>query len=142
MFGKLFEPVLDQLGVEFQNVVNHVKDIRDKYFSRIQIESSKSLIRQFNQSGLGGGGGKLTEEDALRYSKVLEDASRMSELIHKNFSEVNIMMDKFNSMQHITTEKIQQLQNLANSVSQASASLSDEKTLQGLKSLESIVVKR
>jgi hypothetical protein len=140
--GKLFEPVLDQLGVEFQNVVNHVKDIRDKYFSRIQIESSKSLIRQFNQSGLGGGGGKLTEEDALRYSKVLEDASRMSELIHKNFSEVNIMMDKFNSMQHITTEKIQQLQNLANSVSQASASLSDEKTLQGLKSLESIVVKR
>ncbi len=140
--GKLFEPVLDQLGVEFQNVVNHVKDIRDKYFSRIQIESSKSLIRQFNQSGLGGGGGKLTEEDALRYSKVLEDASRMSELIHKNFSEVNVMMDKFNSMQHITNEKIQQLQNLANSVSQASASLSDEKTLQGLKSLESIVVKR
>lgn len=141
--GKLFEPVLDQLGVEFQNVVNHVKDIRDKYFSRIQIESSKSLIRQFNQSGLGGGvGGKLTEEDALRYSKVLEDASRMSELIHKNFSEVNVMMEKFNTMQHITNEKIQQLQNLANSVSQASASLSDEKTLQGLKSLESIVVKR
>ena len=140
--GKLFEPVLDQLGVEFQNVVNHVKDIRDKYFSRIQIESSKSLIRQFNQSGIGSTGGKLTEEDALRYSKVLEDASRMSELIHKNFSEVNVMMDKFNSMQHITTEKIQQLQNLANSVSQASVSLSDEKTLQGLKSLESIVVKR
>ncbi len=140
--GKLFEPVLDQLGVEFQNVVNHVKDIRDKYFSRIQIESSKSLIRQFNQSGISGTGGKLTEEDALRYSKVLEDASRMSELIHKNFSEVNVMMEKFNNMQHVTTEKIQQLQNLANSVSQASASLSDEKTLQGLKSLESIVVKR
>jgi len=39
--GKLFQPVLDQLGVDFQNVVNHVKDIRDKYFSRIQIESSK-----------------------------------------------------------------------------------------------------
>jgi hypothetical protein len=140
--GKLFEPVLDQLGVEFQNVVNHVKDIRDKYFSRIQIESSKSLIRQFNQSGIGGSGSKLTEEDAIRYKKVLEDSSRMSELIHKNFSEVNAMMDKFNSMQHISTEKIQQLQTLATSMAQASASLSDDKTLQGLKSLESIVVKR
>lgn len=140
--GKLFEPVLDQLGVEFQNVVNHVKDIRDKYFSRIQIESSKSLIRQFNQSGISGGGGKLTEEDAMRYRKVLEDSSKMSELIHKNFSEVNAMMEKFGTMQHISTEKIQQLQTLANSVSQASASLSNEKTLQGLKSLESIVVKR
>ena len=31
--GKLFEPVLDQLGMEFQAVVNHVSDIRDKYFS-------------------------------------------------------------------------------------------------------------
>ncbi|NNL21866.1 MAG: hypothetical protein HKO83_11165, partial [Ignavibacteriaceae bacterium] len=51
--GKLFIPVLDQLGVEFQNVVNHVRDIRDKYFSRIQIESSKSLLKQVNQSGLG-----------------------------------------------------------------------------------------
>ena len=57
--GKLFQPVLDQLGVDFQNVVNHVKDIRDKYFSRIQIESSKSLIKQFNQSGIGGGGGSF-----------------------------------------------------------------------------------
>ncbi len=141
--GKLFEPVLDQLGVEFQNVVNHVKDIRDKYFSRIQIESSKSLIRQFNQSGIGGaGGGKLTEEDAIRYRKVMEDSSQMSVLIHKNFSEINSMMEKFNSMQHISTDKIQQLQTLATSMAQATASLSDEKTLQGLKSLESIVVKR
>jgi hypothetical protein len=39
--GKLFEPVMDQLGVEFQSVVNHVSDIRDKYFSRIQVENSK-----------------------------------------------------------------------------------------------------
>ncbi len=30
--GKLFEPVLDQLGVEFQNVVNHVEDIRENIF--------------------------------------------------------------------------------------------------------------
>lgn len=140
--GKLFEPVLDQLGVEFQNVVNHVKDIRDKYFSRMQIESSKSLIRQLNSSGIGSTGAKLTEEDAIRYKKILEDSSKMSELIHKNFSEVNVMMEKFSTMQHISTEKIQQLQALANSISNASTSLSDEKTLQGLKSLESIVVKR
>jgi len=140
--GKLFEPVLDQLGVEFQNVVNHVKDIRDKYFSRIQIESSKSIMKQLNQSGFGGTGGKLTEEDAQRYRKLIEDSSKMSELIHHNFSEVNSMMEKFNTMQHISAEKIQQLQMLANSITQASSSLSDDKTLQGLKSLESIVVKR
>ncbi len=43
--GKLFEPVLDQLGVEFQNIVNHVRDIKERYFSRIQIENSKNLLK-------------------------------------------------------------------------------------------------
>src|SRR4030066_338196 len=77
--GKLFEPVLDQLGVEFQNVVNHVKDLREKYFSRIQIENSK---------------------------------------------------------------KIRELSTLAASITQASNSLTDERTIAGLKHLEAIVVKK
>ncbi len=55
--GKLFEPVMDQLGVEFQSVVNHVSDIRDKYFSRIQVENSKNILKQLNQGGSGVGGG-------------------------------------------------------------------------------------
>ena len=30
--GKLFEPVLDQLGVEFQNIATHVSDLKRKIF--------------------------------------------------------------------------------------------------------------
>jgi hypothetical protein len=47
-----------------------------------------------------------------------------------------------NSAQSISGEKIEQLKMLANSISQASNSLSDEKTLTGLKHLESIVLKK
>jgi hypothetical protein len=138
--GKLFQPVLDQLGVDFQNVVNHVKDIRDKYFSRIQIESSKSLIKQFNQSGVGGSGA-VSVQDMEKYKAVVTESARMSEIIHKNFAAVTVMMEKVNSLQHISSDKIQQLSALANSITQASTSLTDEKTLVGLKHLEAIVKK-
>jgi hypothetical protein len=138
--GKLFQPVLDQLGVDFQNIVNHVKDLRDKYFSRIQIESSKSLIKQFNQSGMGTGG-NITSQDLEKYKALVTESARMSEIIHKNYAAVGNILEKVNSMQHISTEKIQQLSALANSITQASSSLSDEKTLIGLKHLEAIVKK-
>jgi len=138
--GKLFQPVLDQLGVDFQNVVNHVKDLRDKYFSRIQIESSKSLIKQFNQSGIGSGG-NVTAQDLEKYKALVTESARMSEIIHKNFAAVSVIMEKVNSMQQISADKIQQLNVLANSITQASSSLSDERTLVGLKHLEAIVKK-
>jgi hypothetical protein len=51
------------------------------------------------------------------------------------------MMEKINSMQQISSDKIQQLSALANSVTQASNSLTDERTLTGLKHLEAIVKK-
>ena len=138
--GKLFQPVLDQLGVEFQNVVNHVKDIRDKYFSRIQIESSKSLIKQFNQSGMGGGAA-VSIQDLEKYKAIVNESARLSEIVHKNFTAVTAMMEKVNSVQQISSDKIQQLNTLANSITQASSSLTDERTLVGLKHLEAIVKK-
>jgi hypothetical protein len=138
--GKLFQPVLDQLGVDFQNVVNHVKDIRDKYFSRIQIESSKSLIKQFNQSSLGGGAA-VSLQDAEKYKAVVTESARLSEIIHKNFAAVSVLMEKVNSVQQLSSDKIQQLNVLANSITQASSSLTDERTLVGLKHLEAIVKK-
>jgi len=138
--GKLFQPVLDQLGVDFQNVVNHVKDIRDKYFSRIQIESSKSLIKQFNQSGMGGGTA-VSIQDLEKYKAIVNESVRLSEIVHKNFAAVTAMMEKVNSVQQISSDKIQQLNTLANSITQASSSLTDERTLVGLKHLEAIVKK-
>jgi hypothetical protein len=142
--GKLFLPVLDQLGVEFQNVVNHVKDIRDKYFSRIQIESSRSLMKQLNQGGFGSGGStpQMSPEDMKLYKSLVEDSSRLSEVIRKNYASVHEILEKINTLEQIKPEKIQQLSALATSITQASNSLTDERTLSALKHLEAIVVKR
>jgi hypothetical protein len=138
--GKLFQPVLDQLGVDFQNVVNHVKDIRDKYFSRIQIESSKSLMKQFNQSGFGSGAA-VSIQDLEKYKALVDESTKLSEVVRRNFAAVGEMMEKINSVQQISSDKIQQLNILANSITQVSSSLTDERTLAGLKHLEAIVKK-
>ncbi len=49
--GKLFEPVLDQLSVEFQNIATHVSDLKERYFSRIQTENSRNILDQLSGTG-------------------------------------------------------------------------------------------
>lgn len=141
--GKLFEPVLDQLGVEFQNVVNHVKDMREKYFSRIQIENSKNLMRQLSKDTAGTGrASEMSLQDIEKFRALLEQSARLSEIMHKNFASISVLAEKVNQLDSISAEKIQSLNALANSLNQAANSLSDDKTLSGLKSLESIIVKK
>lgn len=141
--GKLFDPVLDQLGVEFQNVVNHVKDIREKYFSRIQIENSKNLMKQLTQGNTAPGrSGDMSLQDMEKFKAILEQSARLSEIMHKNFASISVLAEKVNQLDSVSADKIQQLSALASSINQAASSLGDEKTLAGLKSLESIVVKK
>lgn len=142
--GKLFEPVLDQLGVEFQNIVNHVEDIREKYFSRIQIGNSKNLLKQLNQfaGGNNTGATNLSLADLEKYKLLIEHSAKLGEIMHKNCASISMLAEKINQIDTVSSQKIQELSTLANSIQQASNSLSDEKTLTGLKYLESIVVKK
>jgi len=140
--GKLFEPVMDQLGVEFQSVVNHVSDIRDKYFSRIQVENSKNILRQLNQGNLGVGGTELSLSDVEKFKLLVEQSAKLSEIMNKNFMSISTLAEKINQIEGVSSQKISELSALANSINQASNSLGDEKTLAGLKHLEAIVVKK
>jgi len=140
--GKLFEPVLDQLGMEFQAVVNHVSDIRDKYFSRIQVENSKNILKQLNQGGAGVGGTELSLADVERFKMLVEQSAKLSEIMKVNFTSISALAEKVNQIEGVSSQKIVELNGLANALNQASQSLGDEKTLTGLKHLEAIVLKK
>jgi hypothetical protein len=141
--GKLFEPVMDQLGVEFQSVVNHVSDIREKYFSRIQVENSKNILKQLNQAGSGNGvGTQLSLADVEKFKLLVEQSAKLSEIMNKNFTSISALAEKINQIEGVSSQKILELNGLANAINQASHSLGDEKTLTGLKHLEAIVVKK
>ena len=143
--GKLFEPVLDQLGLEFQNVVNHVTDMREKYYSKLQLRNTQSIIKQLSIQQSSSAAGKLPEislKDLEAYKNVLGQTSQMSKELLNNFNSIHALLEKINGMQNISAEKIEELKTLAHSISTASQSLSDEKTLTGLKHLESIIVRK
>jgi hypothetical protein len=138
--GKLFEPVLDQLSVDFQNVVNHVKDIKDRYFSRLQLENSKNILKQIGGQEFKSPG--ITIKDMEQYKNVLQNTNQLSEAILNNFNMIHSVLEKINNSQNISKEKVEELKSLADSISKASNSLGDEKTLLGLKHLENIVIKK
>jgi hypothetical protein len=143
--GKLFEPVLDQLSLEFQNIVNHVIDMRDKYYSKLQLRNTQSIIRQLSIQQSNSAAGKLPElspKDLEAYKNILGQTSQMSKELLNNFTSIHALLEKINGMQNLSSEKVEELKTLAQSISTASQSLSDEKTLTGLKYLESIVVKK
>jgi hypothetical protein len=140
--GKLFEPVLDQLGVEFQNVVNHVKDIREKYFSRIQIENSKAMLKQMSPQGIGQAKTQMSVEEMAQYKNLVEHTAKLSGVMLKNFASIQEILDKLSNSQPISSENMREMSSLAESITQASNSLTDERTLAGLKHLEAIVVKK
>ena len=140
--GKLFEPVLDQLGMEFQAVVNHVSDIRDKYFSRIQVENSKNILKQLNQGSSGVGGSELSLADVEKFKLLVEQSAKLSEIMNRNFTSISALAEKVNQIDAVSSQKITELSSLANALNQASQSLGDEKTLTGLKHLEAIVLKK
>ncbi len=133
---------MDQLGVEFQSVVNHVSDIRDKYFSRIQVENSKNILRQLNQGNTGAGSTELSLADVEKFKLLVEQSAKLSEIMNKNFMSISTLAEKINQIEGVSSQKISELSTLANSINQASHSLGDEKTLAGLKHLEAIVVKK
>ena len=139
--GKLFEPVLDQLGVEFQNVVNHVKDIREKYFSRIQIENSKAMLKQMSPQALGSAKAQMTVEEMAQYKNLVEHTAKLSSVMLKNFASIQEILDKLSTSQPISSENLREMSSLAESITKASDSLTDERTLAGLKHLEAIVKK-
>jgi len=128
--------------VEFQNIVSHVQDLKEKYFSRLQIENSNSIIEKL-------GGGSIANapvpgvktEDLEKYKKLMQEISGISSAIKENYAAIHNIIEKTNSMPQISREKIDELKSLANSIAQASAALSNEHTVTGLKYLESIVKK-
>jgi hypothetical protein len=139
--GKLFEPVLDQLGLEFQNVVDNVKNMKDRYYTQLQIRNSKSIVKQLSMQTSNRPVPEISAKEIEQYKLILDQTSQLSETILKNFNSVYEVLEKINGMQGLTAEKIEHLKIMADSISNATSNLNDERTITGLKYLESIVKK-
>ena len=140
--GKLFEPVLDQLGVEFQNIATHVSDLKERYFSQIQVDYSENILSQMKQVNGNGSFEKISAEELANYNDALTKLANLSSSIEQSFKNSYGILEKIKNLAAIDRENVAEITAMANSLTTAAKSLSDEKTVTGLKHLESIVSKR
>ena len=140
--GKLFEPVFDQMGIEYQNVVSNVKAKKEKYFAKMQSESTENLVGKIEELSRINKTPGISTEDLNNYKEFLHQVSDLSHIILSNYDAINKVLIQFGELETVTTEKVENLKNVSESILRASKSLSDEQTITGLKCLESIIVKR
>ena len=140
--GKLFEPVLDQLGVEFQNIATHVSDLKERYFSQMQVDYSENILSKMKQIGGNGSFEKISSEELTNYESVLTKLANLSSSIEQSFKNSYGILEKIKNLTVIDRESVAEISAMANSLTTAAKSLSDEKTVTGLKHLESIVSKK
>jgi len=143
--GKLFEPVLDNMSVEFQNVVTHIHDIKEKYFSRKRFEDSNGSLAFPNSREELESVSKVQEvilSNLEKFKDMMGETAMMSQKMLENFNAVDLLVDKISNANIVDSEAVMQLRSLAESISVATASLNDERTVTGLKYLESMVTKK
>ncbi len=143
--GKLFEPVLDQMSVEFQNVVTHIHDIKEKYFSRQRLGNSNDSLSTPQSTEELESVSKAQEvvlSNLQKFKELMTDTATMSQKMLENFNAVDLLVEKISNTKVIDSDAVLRLQNLAESIAVATSSLNDERTVTGLKYLESMVTKK
>jgi len=143
--GKLFEPVLDNMSVEFQNVVTHIHDIKEKYFSRKRFENSDGSLALPNSLEEMESFSKVQEKillNLVKFKELMGETTMMSKEMLENFNAVDVVVDKISNTNVVDPEAVMQLKSLAESISVAADSLNDERTVTGLKYLDSMVTKK
>ncbi|MCU7494449.1 MAG: hypothetical protein HF314_15790 [Ignavibacteria bacterium] len=144
--GKLFEPVLDELSIEFQHVINRANELKNRYYAQTQIEHFQKVIDQLTDNTKMANVATVADymplNDLKQYEEVYVHMAELSRQMHQNISSTHEMMDKMNRLQAGNSQKLGELRNLAEAVANASNALKDEKALKALESIEAILSRR
>jgi hypothetical protein len=142
--GKLFEPVFDKLGIEFQHIINRATEIKENYFIQVQIKNTNKLLHQIGtrSANLTIPEPAVSPEDLLRLNSAMETSMNLAKETTTYLKATHQLMEKINSLPVINQQRLDELNKLTSNILRASESLKDEKTITALKSLENIIEKR
>lgn len=143
--AKLFEPVLDYIGVKFQKVINEASDYKEQYYQKLQLQQTEKLI-----SIIEGQGSvtsklhpqKLETEDLKSYREELEKIKTISFDTYQNFAALNKLTLKINENLNGNQEHLSRINKLSENIDSMATTLSHEGVSKSLSSLEQIVNKR
>jgi hypothetical protein len=143
--GKLFEPVFDKLGIEFQHIINRAAEIKENYLTQVQVRNTNKLLRQIESQSAGLASfstPSFNTADLDRYNAAMETSANLARQTTEYLKASYHLMEKINSLPQINQQQLAGLNQLTANIMRAAESLKDEKTIMALKSLENIIEKR
>ena len=141
--AKLFEPVLDYIGVKFQKVINKATDYQEQFYQKAQIKKTDELIKAVqNKNNTGVSSEKLVVNELQNYREELEKIKVLSFDTYQNFNAVNKLTLQIKNNLDGNKEHLNELGDLSKQIDSMASNLSNEGVSKSLSSLELIVNKR
>lgn len=141
--AKLFEPVLDYIGVKFQKVLNEAQDYKEKYYKKIQIEQNNKIINLLSQSIAGNIDNSATQIDNIKkFREEIEQIKLISFETYQNFSALNKITESLKNNLDGNKEHLDLISNTTKTIDSLANNLSNESVAQSLSSLELIINRR
>jgi hypothetical protein len=141
--AKLFEPVLDYIGVKFQKVINRATDYQEQFYQKAQINKTDELIKVITTNNSGGSYSESVNIDELKkYREELEKVKALSFDTYQNFNAVNKLTLQIKNNLDGNKDHLNLLGDLSTKIDSMASNLSSEGVSKSLSSLELIVNKR
>lgn len=141
--AKLFEPVLDYIGVKFQKIINEASDFQERYYQKLQLNQTEKLIQAVNQRGTeSANSSQYNVEELKLFKEELEKIQTISFETYQNFTALNKLSIQLKNNLEGNQEHLNVLNNLSQNIDSMASNLGQEAVTKSLSSLELIVNKR
>ena len=141
--AKLFEPVLDYIGVKFQKIINQVTDYQEQYYQKAQLNKTDEMIQLLSKSQFAESPNNFLPVDELKiYREELEKIKTISFDTYQNFNVLNKITLQLKNNLDGNKEHLSLLGDLSKQIDNMAVNLSGSGVSESLNSLESIVNKR
>ncbi len=141
--AKLFEPVLDYIGVKFQKVINEASDYQEQYYQKMQVNQTEKLINLIAEQNKVPSQNQIQSADSLKlYREELERIKTISFDTYQNFKAINNLTQQLNVNLQGNEKHLSELNKLSSNIDSMASNLSNEGVTNSLRSLELIINKR
>ncbi|MBK7106872.1 MAG: hypothetical protein IPH62_16490 [Ignavibacteriae bacterium] len=141
--AKLFEPVLDYIGVKFQKVINVASDFQEQFYQKLQVKQTDKLIKLLSENNSPKvAENNLSIENLKNLREELEKIKTLSFESYQNFNILNKLTTQLNSSLENNGKHLTAINQMSQTIDSMASNLNSDKVLQSLNSLELIVNKR
>ena len=141
--AKLFEPVLDYIGVKFQKVINTATDYQEKYYKQLELQQMNKLVGLLTNREIEPMKIDDNQFDLIQnFREELERIHKISFETNQNFIALNKLSEQLNEKLKNNDDHLTLINDLSRSIDSMASNLSNESVSKSLNSLEQIIIRR